>query len=206
MHLNIILDGVVAYWPNHNFKVTGSHLGMWILVSTWQLQPFSQVMYLNNILDWIHHLWHWHTFNAIVTILYNDLQFPDDNSSGNNLIKISFQINRMTHLNIFLKVDDINDIIWPVFLFPGSRAGAIIAACWATMVYMGEKGYIDTTKMIVETTKYIAKGYVLYIIKLCQTWRLKLCCMFDLRMDLRIFSHTPPPSISWFNHLLMLKN
>ena len=37
----------------------------------------------------------------------------------------------------------------------GSRAGAIIAACWATMMYMGEEGYVESTKKIISTTKYI---------------------------------------------------
>ena len=44
-------------------------------------------------------------------------------------------------------------------LFSGSRPGAIIAACWATMVYMGESGYVDTTRKIVSTTRYMDKEY-----------------------------------------------
>nr|CAD7461085.1 unnamed protein product [Timema tahoe] len=39
----------------------------------------------------------------------------------------------------------------------GSRAGGIIAACWATMVSFGLNGYVDATKKIVETTKLIDK-------------------------------------------------
>nr|CAD7434008.1 unnamed protein product [Timema monikensis] len=39
----------------------------------------------------------------------------------------------------------------------GSRAGGIIAACWATMVSFGLNGYVDATKKIVETTKRIDK-------------------------------------------------
>ncbi|XP_033108376.1 sphingosine-1-phosphate lyase 1-like [Anneissia japonica] len=39
----------------------------------------------------------------------------------------------------------------------GSRAGAIVAACWATMIYFGESGYIASTKKIVSTTRYIAE-------------------------------------------------
>uniref|UniRef100_A0AAX7V1D6 sphinganine-1-phosphate aldolase n=1 Tax=Astatotilapia calliptera TaxID=8154 RepID=A0AAX7V1D6_ASTCA len=35
----------------------------------------------------------------------------------------------------------------------GSRPGGIIAACWATMMYMGENGYVDATKKIVSTIK-----------------------------------------------------
>jgi len=37
----------------------------------------------------------------------------------------------------------------------GSRPGAIIAACWATMVYHGESGYIQTTKEIIDVARYI---------------------------------------------------
>ncbi|KDR14164.1 sphingosine-1-phosphate lyase [Zootermopsis nevadensis] len=40
----------------------------------------------------------------------------------------------------------------------GSRAGGIIAACWATLMYFGLEGYVDATKKIVQTTKYIEKG------------------------------------------------
>lgn len=38
----------------------------------------------------------------------------------------------------------------------GSRAGAIISACWATMMYMGESGYVESTKKIVSTARYVA--------------------------------------------------
>ncbi|XP_046738089.1 sphingosine-1-phosphate lyase [Diprion similis] len=37
----------------------------------------------------------------------------------------------------------------------GSRAGGIIAACWATMMYFGMDGYVEATKRVIETTKYI---------------------------------------------------
>ncbi|XP_033215044.1 sphingosine-1-phosphate lyase [Belonocnema kinseyi] len=37
----------------------------------------------------------------------------------------------------------------------GSRAGGIIAACWATMMYFGSSGYLEATKKIIDTTKYI---------------------------------------------------
>ncbi|ESO89041.1 hypothetical protein LOTGIDRAFT_228978 [Lottia gigantea] len=40
----------------------------------------------------------------------------------------------------------------------GSRAGAIIAACWAAMMYVGEKGYVDSTKKIITTARVIADG------------------------------------------------
>ncbi|XP_033644502.1 sphingosine-1-phosphate lyase 1-like [Asterias rubens] len=35
----------------------------------------------------------------------------------------------------------------------GSRAGAIIAACWATIMYMGKQGYVDSTRKIIQTTR-----------------------------------------------------
>lgn len=37
----------------------------------------------------------------------------------------------------------------------GSRPGGIIAACWATMMHMGEKGYVDTTKKVIQTARTI---------------------------------------------------
>ena len=37
----------------------------------------------------------------------------------------------------------------------GSRPGGIIAACWATMMYMGEKGYVDATRKVITTTRTI---------------------------------------------------
>ncbi|KAK7111267.1 sphingosine-1-phosphate lyase 1-like [Littorina saxatilis] len=38
----------------------------------------------------------------------------------------------------------------------GSRAGAIIAACWATLMYFGEKGYVESTRSICSTQRYIS--------------------------------------------------
>lgn len=37
----------------------------------------------------------------------------------------------------------------------GSRAGGIIAACWATMMYYGFDGYVAATKRIIETARLI---------------------------------------------------
>ncbi|XP_050593997.1 sphingosine-1-phosphate lyase isoform X1 [Bombus affinis] len=37
----------------------------------------------------------------------------------------------------------------------GSRAGGIIASCWATLMYFGYNEYLESTKKIIETTKYI---------------------------------------------------
>lgn len=40
--------------------------------------------------------------------------------------------------------------------FAGSRSGAVIAACWASMLYHGESGYCESTRRIVSTTRFIA--------------------------------------------------
>lgn len=37
----------------------------------------------------------------------------------------------------------------------GSRAGGIIAACWAAMMHFGYDGYVSTTRKIIDTTRYI---------------------------------------------------
>ena len=41
--------------------------------------------------------------------------------------------------------------------FAGSRPGALSAACWAAMVSMGEQGYLDAAKKILETAARIKK-------------------------------------------------
>ncbi|KAI8839273.1 pyridoxal phosphate-dependent transferase [Chytridium lagenaria] len=53
---------------------------------------------------------------------------------------------------------------WPggVYASPsiaGSRPGALIAGCWTAMVHMGESGYIETTRQILEAT---AKSPMVY--------------------------------------------
>jgi len=40
----------------------------------------------------------------------------------------------------------------------GSRAGGIVAACWAALKYFGRDGYIQATKEIVETTRRITEA------------------------------------------------
>ena len=40
----------------------------------------------------------------------------------------------------------------------GSRPGGLIAATWATMMYMGEDGYVDATKKIISTARKILDG------------------------------------------------
>jgi len=39
--------------------------------------------------------------------------------------------------------------------FAGSRAGSLIAMTWATLMNHGHSGYVEITKNIIETTKYI---------------------------------------------------
>ena len=40
----------------------------------------------------------------------------------------------------------------------GSRAGCMIATTWATLMYMGEDGYVDATKRIITTTRNMIEG------------------------------------------------
>ncbi|KAJ8681783.1 hypothetical protein QAD02_017575 [Eretmocerus hayati] len=37
----------------------------------------------------------------------------------------------------------------------GSRAGGLIAACWATMMYYGFDGYVEATRKVIDTAKFI---------------------------------------------------
>ena len=39
----------------------------------------------------------------------------------------------------------------------GSRAGGLIADCWAALIYYGREGYVQKVKDIVSTTRYIEK-------------------------------------------------
>jgi sphinganine-1-phosphate aldolase len=39
--------------------------------------------------------------------------------------------------------------------FAGSRAGSLIAATWATLMYIGLDGYVNITRDIIKTTRYI---------------------------------------------------
>ncbi len=42
--------------------------------------------------------------------------------------------------------------------FAGSRPGALSAACWAALISIGEEGYLDATKKILETAAQIRRG------------------------------------------------
>ncbi|CEP63759.1 sphinganine-1-phosphate aldolase DPL1 LALA0_S09e01860g [Lachancea lanzarotensis] len=39
----------------------------------------------------------------------------------------------------------------------GSRPGALVVGCWATMIHMGQQGYIDSCKEIIGTTRKLKK-------------------------------------------------
>lgn len=52
---------------------------------------------------------------------------------------------------------------WPGGLYfsptlAGSRPGALSAACWAAMISIGEQGYLDATKTILETAEFVKNG------------------------------------------------
>uniref|UniRef100_A0A1L8EHT5 sphinganine-1-phosphate aldolase n=2 Tax=Haematobia irritans TaxID=7368 RepID=A0A1L8EHT5_HAEIR len=40
----------------------------------------------------------------------------------------------------------------------GSRAGGVIAACWATMMNFGFNGYLEATKRILDTSRYVEQA------------------------------------------------
>ena len=42
----------------------------------------------------------------------------------------------------------------------GSRPGALIAACWSSLVRMGRNGYKEAVRQIIETQRAIKAGYV----------------------------------------------
>lgn len=51
---------------------------------------------------------------------------------------------------------------WPGGIYasptlPGSRPGALIATCWAAMMYHGQEGYVQATDKIIKTTRWIKK-------------------------------------------------
>lgn len=42
--------------------------------------------------------------------------------------------------------------------FMGTKSGGTIAACWATMKYLGREGYLEITRRVMETTEKIREG------------------------------------------------
>ncbi|KFD55255.1 hypothetical protein M513_03896 [Trichuris suis] len=41
--------------------------------------------------------------------------------------------------------------------FAGSRSGAVVAGCWATLLRFGSRGYIEATRSIIHTARYIER-------------------------------------------------
>jgi len=48
--------------------------------------------------------------------------------------------------------------IYATATISGSRAGGIVAACWAALMSFGKQGYVESTRAIIDTTRYIEKG------------------------------------------------
>ncbi|XP_076816982.1 sphingosine-1-phosphate lyase 1-like [Clavelina lepadiformis] len=48
--------------------------------------------------------------------------------------------------------------IYATPMFAGSRSGAIVAACWASLVHFGREGYVNNTRNIIYTARYIENG------------------------------------------------
>ena len=42
--------------------------------------------------------------------------------------------------------------------FTGTRTGGAVAAAWAVMKYLGEKGYQDIARSVIDTRRAIAEG------------------------------------------------
>lgn len=57
--------------------------------------------------------------------------------------------------------------------FAGSRAGSLIAMTWATLLTFGVQGYVETTKKVIEITRYLAK-------EIASIKELKLMCQPDV--------------------------
>ncbi|KAL7990402.1 hypothetical protein Chor_013832 [Crotalus horridus] len=58
--------------------------------------------------------------------------------------------------------------IYPSPTIAGSRPGCLIAACWATMVHLGEQGYVEATRKIISTTRFIVSD-IHFCLTLLQT-------------------------------------
>jgi sphinganine-1-phosphate aldolase len=70
---------------------------------------------------------------------------------------ILYRTRELRHYQYYTATD------WPGGLyfsptFAGSRPGALSAVCWAALVTMGERGYLDATKRILETAAQIKQG------------------------------------------------
>lgn len=74
---------------------------------------------------------------------------------GTSVILYKYKIHR--HYQFCVTTD------WPGGIYgtpnlSGSRSGGLIATCWASLLYHGEAGYVESTKKIISATRYIEKG------------------------------------------------
>jgi sphinganine-1-phosphate aldolase len=70
---------------------------------------------------------------------------------------LMFSKPELRHYQFFCQPD------WPggIYASPtlaGSRSGANIAVCWATLLHYGRKGYVDRTKKVIAAARYLAKN------------------------------------------------
>ncbi|XP_028414687.1 sphingosine-1-phosphate lyase 1-like isoform X2 [Dendronephthya gigantea] len=70
---------------------------------------------------------------------------------------ILYRSQELRHHQFFVSTDWTGGI-YACPTIPGSRSGGVIAGCWTAMMYMGQKGYVDCTKKIIETRQYIEEG------------------------------------------------
>ncbi|MCR9165670.1 MAG: aminotransferase class V-fold PLP-dependent enzyme [Nannocystaceae bacterium] len=66
--------------------------------------------------------------------------------------------NRALRRHQFFRATDWPGGLYASPTFAGSRPGALSAACWAAMVAMGEDGYLEATRRILETADSIKHG------------------------------------------------
>lgn len=90
-----------------------------------------------------------HDLNPIVLLLALQYGYAPKGSSV-----ILYSDKKYRHYQFFVAPD------WQggIYASPsvaGSRPGGIIAACWATMMHIGENGYIDATKKVISTARKI---------------------------------------------------
>lgn len=63
--------------------------------------------------------------------------------------------NRDYRQNQFFSYTDWPGGIYASPTIAGSRQGCTIAMTWATMMHIGHQGYVESTRQIIETTRYI---------------------------------------------------
>ncbi|VDD77883.1 unnamed protein product [Mesocestoides corti] len=66
--------------------------------------------------------------------------------------------NKELRAHQFFLLPDWSGGIYASPTFAGSRSGSIIAACWSSLMYFGQEGYVKATKRIVSTARSIAAG------------------------------------------------